>query len=865
VFVLVGAASAPGYADPRVGLRAASGASSYRSGETVTIHLTLTNTGQGACRAVAQPEIAVTVVSMKRDGKRVWPKTAPVAYEDGVASMATAALRQVPAGGHVELSLTSRSQSLQTLSWTPGRSALLSSWSVKEPGTYTLALVAGAPPAAGLPDDVCAGLSGKATARFAVKSAGLSRTFVIAAAGLGAVLLLLVLLLVVGVRRRRRRPYRMVSWCLLILLAVAAAPGLVPPRATADIKPLPGSGTAFSDTLNGCLADFKRYPELYKEIQGLEKIPVVVTPLQGTGSSTTSSTNPVKGSNKIDIYWGWKNKAPYVGDGVARDPCSALYHELAHAADYADGGWDLSACDDKQLSKAEARALYNENRYRAKHAGDRKTVPRTRFGPVNFDNVPKNLDDCNKPNTTGWKPPTDLPGSEDCGPECGQTQGDPHLRTFDGKYYDAQGVGEYTAVASRVDTLRIQVRQQPFPDSDAVSVNTAVAMNVVGSRVGVYLTDGRLRLLVGGRLFGPGTFPLAGGGSVARWSTTGQTVVVASWPDGTRARVRAMGPWGLSLDVSLGQSRRGTVTGLLGNADGTPDNDPTASEALRIRQQDSLFDYAPGQSTATFTDPRFPRAKPNIPNRAAAEEICRSLGITAPQVLEACVLDVALTGQASFGDSAATAQRVTGQAPSGSGSVSPGGVLHDGDRASATLTSGAKHTYPMKLGAATVVRLVEVTGADLHIDLVGPPGTDSPGFTFTSNFIYRLQPNADYRLEVSGAAGPYGFRVATTKERRRDAGIGDRVTGSLDAPGRTDLYVLRPAAPAKVYLAEGTPCAGISVALVDDGPQPRAYSPSRPCWEITIGDLQPGRRYLITVWSDEAKTGEYAFRIAQRT
>ena len=66
------------------------------------------------------------------------------------------------------------------------------------------------------------------------------------------------------------------------------------------------------------------------------------------------------------------------------------------------------------------------------------------------------------------------------------------------------------------------------------------------------------------------------------------------------------------------------MRGLLGNADGNPLNDfhrrngaplPNArtlaqirvvADAWRIDQAESLFDYEPGQSTATFTDLAYP-------------------------------------------------------------------------------------------------------------------------------------------------------------------------------------------------------------------------------------------------------------------
>jgi hypothetical protein len=64
-----------------------------------------------------------------------------------------------------------------------------------------------------------------------------------------------------------------------------------------------------------------------------------------------------------------------------------------------------------------------------------------------------------------------------------------------------------------------------------------------------------------------------------------------------------------------------------------------------------------------------------------------------------------------------------------------------------------------------------------------------------------------------------------------------------------------------VHLADGTGC-DFEVAIVEESPAPHVYSPSRPCWEITLAKTEPGKRYLLIVWSGVAATGDYSFRIA---
>ena len=69
----------------------------------------------------------------------------------------------------------------------------------------------------------------------------------------------------------------------------------------------------------------------------------------------------------------------------------------------------------------------------------------------------------------------------------GEGWGDPHLVTFDRLAYDFQGVGEYILSKSLIDEFEIQARMAPWGTSKVVSIQSALAMNVSGDRVGVYV------------------------------------------------------------------------------------------------------------------------------------------------------------------------------------------------------------------------------------------------------------------------------------------------------------------------------------------------------------------------------------------
>ena len=87
----------------------------------------------------------------------------------------------------------------------------------------------------------------------------------------------------------------------------------------------------------------------------------------------------------------------------------------------------------------------------------------------------------------------------------------------------------------------------------------------------------------------------------------------------------------------------------------------TYVNSWRISNAESLFDYGPGETTETFTDLTYPDA-PATPQtlppaaRASATATCNLFGLTTPELLDACIVDVGLTGDADFANDAADAQ-----------------------------------------------------------------------------------------------------------------------------------------------------------------------------------------------------------------
>ena len=286
------------------------------------------------------------------------------------------------------------------------------------------------------------------------------------------------------------------------------------------------------------------------------------------------------------------------------------------------------------------------------------------------------------------------------------TTGDPHITTVDGLHYDFQAAGEFVLLRG-ADGMEIQTRQTPVSTagtltdpysglSVGVSINTAVAARVGAHRVtlqpniGAPAAAAGLELRVDGV---PTTLPASGIslGAGARLVPVIAGAIQVDFPDGTTMVVTPRlwtthNVWYLNISVFhtsasegiMGARQEGSWLPRL--ADGTslgarpaalPDRYVDLYEKFanswRVNKQTSLFDYAQGTSTGTFTlvpwppqDPPFvvPQggkvAKPI--DRKIAQQQCRA--IVGKNQNADCVFDVMVTGHLGFARAYLLDQRI---------------------------------------------------------------------------------------------------------------------------------------------------------------------------------------------------------------
>jgi hypothetical protein len=278
--------------------------------------------------------------------------------------------------------------------------------------------------------------------------------------------------------------------------------------------------------------------------------------------------------------------------------------------------------------------------------------------------------------------------------------GDPHLTTTNGIRYDFQSAGEFIALKNSDTGFELQTRQSPVQTSftppanpytglaSCVSLNTAVAMRIGKHRVTYQPIPGsqgkaeQMQLRIDGKLFAPSASPInLGVGNVVTLASPANGLDIKT-SDGTAFTVTPLfwaseGYWHLDVNVSTTPAREGTMGPVLagdwlprapnGNSFGSMpaslhDRHIVLNQKFaglwRVKPTTSLFDYAAGTSTATFTDANWPPesgqpCKTTLASRPPLKSMHPELakgacsGIKDKGLLANCIFDVTVMGDRS--------------------------------------------------------------------------------------------------------------------------------------------------------------------------------------------------------------------------
>ncbi len=251
--------------------------------------------------------------------------------------------------------------------------------------------------------------------------------------------------------------------------------------------------------------------------------------------------------------------------------------------------------------------------------------------------------------------------------ERGTHNGDPHLVTFDGVAYDVMAMGEFVMARDSDGGFEVQARHEPIGIGGAGT--SAVALTDGTHRVTFTApaleSDATLTVRVDGdevdaaAPVGPPGLEITTVADSHQWTVT--------WDDGST--VDLLWNLGWFVTVSPSDERAPRLVGLLGGANDDPRDDltlpdgtivdpggdqdlldETFARAWLVDDDSTLFDYAAGQSPASFAAVEL-RGAPSAPSDDVIARCEQALGEAAStHEVDSCAYDVTVTGDDTFVD-----------------------------------------------------------------------------------------------------------------------------------------------------------------------------------------------------------------------
>lgn len=499
---------------------------------------------------------------------------------------------------------------------------------------------------------------------------------------------------------------------------------------------------------------------------------------------------------------------------------------------------------------------------------------------------------------------------DDGGDAGGGANGDTHMYTLTRRMYDLQLTGEYVAARDSEGGFQVQIRQVPVTGSTTVATVSAVALDVDGAHVVIHARA--LDPLVVNGVTTPadaGGVDLPGGGTVrhvaGRW--------LVDWADGSRVDV--LGDWHLNVRIRPSLNRVPRIDGLIGTGDGTLRTATGATVAAepwppsfetvhrefgptwRITAEQSLFIYEPGESTDSFYDPAFPSGPTDLAALdpamvAAARRLCATLGDRGERaVVDACILDVAATGDPSF----VTDAQLSGVTSPVMGTPSKDGTdddppdksgseraIDDGESVAGAIEQPgdvARFVVDVPDGLGFALIDAEMR-CDLDIAIEDDDGVALYGSVICVGDRIHLRPSPTnrlkpgrYHLTVRGdgnATGAFTFRYVAAKPTEFDISLGDEITpkpgskiGTLAKPG--DIHLLQfdaDGAPAITLTGTATDpaaCVDVRIVVYNLATGTSVLQAPDPCDHTSRATLpDPNGTYIAVVDSPSWTTGQYA-------